>query len=391
METQSAYKRGPSQRLPAPQPPALRLSFILSSLWLSGGVQLIIEYANRLTLRGHRVHLIAPSDTLDAEIADQLHPDVHIHLSRAAREKGRQPVQMARLAWSLAAAIPPSDIVVSTHTPTTVSGWIASRLLRRGQPVWLFLDYREMFADRPMEQWLMRHALLWHKLAMVISDSSRRELLSYTKGQVEVIGVGLNHPELLQPLASVQRPSALGKRPILFVGDERPRKGLSDFLRAAEIVHQRHRDILLWIVCKYDCQIDSTVPHEVIHRPARAELAQLYASCDLFVSASWREGLGLPPLEAMACGAPVVLTDSGGAREYARHQHNCLLVPPRVPQALAAAMVQVLTDSALAERLRRQGPITAGRFTWDRAIDLLESALTKASPGADRAPVERVT
>ena len=87
------------------------------------------------------------------------------------------------------------------------------------------------------------------------------------------------------------------------------------------------------------------------------------------------EGFGLPPLEAMACGAPVVLTDSGGVRDYARHEDNCLLVPPRDPQALAAAMLRILTDPVLADCLRRAGPPTTARFTWEAAVDRFEAAL----------------
>ena len=117
------------------------------------------------------------------------------------------------------------------------------------------------------------------------------------------------------------------------------------------------------------------MPFQYVHRPTRSELADLYRACDLFVSASWREGFGVPPLEAMACAAPVVLTDSGGVREYARHEENCLMVPPRDPVALADAMLRVLTEPDLAERLRRNGPPTAARFTWEQAVDRFERAL----------------
>jgi glycosyltransferase involved in cell wall biosynthesis len=128
-------------------------------------------------------------------------------------------------------------------------------------------------------------------------------------------------------------------------------------------------------VSKQQYEIESVAPLEFLYRPTRAQLAKHYATCDLFVSASWRESFGLPPLEAMACGAPVVLTDSGGVREYARHQENCVMVPPRNPRALAGAMRRVLIDDELSDRLRRNGPPTAARFTWARAVDRFEHAI----------------
>ncbi len=352
----------------------MRISFILSSLWLSGGVRVIVEYANRLALRGHQITLVTPGATLDSDMVNELVAGVKVRESRAKRGARLNAAQMVHLTWSLARTVPPSDIVISTHTPTTLAGFMAAHLLRRGRLVWFFMDYREMFVGRPYEDSLMRHALRWHKRALVLSEYSRDELNSYSSGDVIVVGLGLSDPELLRPLSGKIRRED-GERTILFLGDTRPRKGLADLLKAAALVYEQKRDIKLVIVSKQEAQIQTLVPSEYVHRPTRAELARLYATCDLFVSASWREGFGLPPLEAMACGAPVVLTDSGGVREYARSGENCLMVPVRDPAALAEAMYRVLSDSTLARRLAASGPPTAARFTWDRAVDRFEAAI----------------
>jgi glycosyltransferase involved in cell wall biosynthesis len=362
----------------------MRISFISSSLWLSGGVRVVVEYANRLTARGHRVTLVTPGGTLDPDMLNELVSAVVVRQSRVARRPRLNIMQMVRLTWSLAQAVPPSDVVISTHTPTTVASLLAGRLLRRGRLVWLFQDYWEMFIGRPLEDWLMRHALGWHERALVVSNYTRQELVSYSPGDVVVVGEGLSDPELFHPLPPEARHSDGDGRTIFFLGDTRPRKGLSDFLQAADLVYERLRDIRLLVASKEDCPIESRVPFEFVHRPARAELARLYATCDLFVSASWREGFGLPPLEAMACGVPVVLTDSGGVREYANSGENCLLVPIREPAALAEAMYRVLSDSSLARRLAANGPPTAATFTWNRAVDRFEAAiadLAKANDG----------
>jgi len=353
----------------------MRISFVLSSLWLSGGVRVIVEYANRLTRRGHQVTLVGPGGTLDSHMLAELIPNVTVRESRVARQSHVDLIQKFRLTCSLARAVPPSDVVISTHTPTTVAGLLASRLLRRGHLVWLYQDYREMFIDRPYEDWLMRHALRWHELALVPGEYSRQELNMYSPGQVVVIGNGLSHSDVFRPLPVEECHDVDDRRTILFLGDMRPRKGLFDFLKAAALVQERVRNIMLRIVSKEDCHISSDIPFEYIYRPTPAELARMYATCDLFVSASWWESFGLPPLEAMACGAPVVLTDSRGPREYARPGENCLMVPPSDPKVLAEAMTRVLTDGALAEHLRRNGPPTAARFTWDSAVDRLERAL----------------
>jgi glycosyltransferase involved in cell wall biosynthesis len=243
--------------------------------------------------------------------------------------------------------------------------------MHKGRPAWFFMDYQEMFEGRPYELWLMRHARHWHNLVLVLSRDSQLEL---GIRNAALVGLGLSHPEILRPQRKETQQASTVKS-ILFLGDARPRKGLADFMSSAELVSEQTKQIELWIASKQDFDLQSKVPLKRFHRPTKRELAQLYAACDLFVSASWREGFGLPPLEAMACGAPVVVTDSGGVREYARHDENCLVTPPRNPQALSEAMLRVLTDDALAERLRRNGPRTAARFTWESAVDRLEKAL----------------
>jgi glycosyltransferase involved in cell wall biosynthesis len=287
------------------------------------------------------------------------------------------------LAWSLARAVPPSDVVVATHTPTTVPGYISTHLLRRGRPVWLFMDYPAMFAGRRVELWLLRHALRWQRWALTLSQSGAHILHEYgpTHVPVQLVGLGLSHLHLLRPRPLVQRPAQTVPR-ILYVGDMRPRKGLQDFLTAAARVHAQRPNIQLRIVSKQPCTFDTPVPVEFFLQPDQAELARLYATSDLFVSASWWEGLGLPPLEAMACATPVVMTDSGGGMEYARHEENCLVVAPRDPPALAQAMLRVLDDRDLALRLSAAGPPTAAQFDWEKVMDRMENALCEVARGA---------
>lgn len=339
----------------------------------------IVENANRLAQRGHAVTLIAPNGSLDPEIRDALAASIKI-VQPGQDLSSTRPGLLAklRLAWGLARAVPPSDFIISTHTPTTASTWLASRLLKRGVPVWFYQDYIEMFHDRPAERWLLTHALRWHRLALVVSQVLKEELAAYGPGEIVVVSEGLSHTEHFKPAPLQARTGGeAGRRIVMYLGDMRPRKGLLDFLAAVEIVHRRIPDLYLWIASKEPCDLQTNIPYRFIFRPEVPELANLYAQCDLFVSASWYEGFGLPPLEAMACGAPVVLTDSRGVREYARPGVNCLMTPPQDPPALAQAILQVLSDPQLAQVLRQNGPPTAAEFTWERAAERIEQALLR--------------
>jgi glycosyltransferase involved in cell wall biosynthesis len=349
----------------------MRISFIVSSLYLSGGMRVIVEYANRLAWRGHTISIVTPGGTVDEVIAGDLDPQVRVLETVRGWSDTRYDLGKVLLSWQLVRAVPDSDVVVATHTPTTVPAWLAGRILGKGRLAWLYLDYKEMFRGRWVEERLLTFAPHWFNRILVASQACRQEILDLAKVESVMIGIGLS--SMFRP-RQVERDD--DARMVLFVGDARPRKGLRDFLQAASLVYQKEPKLKLAIVSKDTCHIQSEVPFTCCRRPSDKELTALYASCDVFVSASWYEGFGLPPLEAMACGVPVVLTDSRGIREFAVNGENCLMVPIRDPKALADAILRVLTDEELATRIAANGLQTASRYSWDDAVDRFEQALS---------------
>jgi glycosyltransferase involved in cell wall biosynthesis len=89
----------------------------------------------------------------------------------------------------------------------------------------------------------------------------------------------------------------------------------------------------------------------------------LYRHAEVFVFPSRREGFGLPPLEAMACGTPVVAGDGGSLPEIIGPAG--FAVDPDDPRAMAGAIISILTQDDLAADLRRRGPLQAAKFTWE--------------------------
>ena len=96
-----------------------------------------------------------------------------------------------------------------------------------------------------------------------------------------------------------------------------------------------------------------------------ADLPVLYAGAAVFVFPSLYEGFGLPPLEAMACGTPVVTSNTSNLPEVVGDAG--IMVAPRDVRALAEAMERVLMDEHLRAKLRTKGVERAKQFTWERA------------------------
>jgi glycosyltransferase involved in cell wall biosynthesis len=111
-----------------------------------------------------------------------------------------------------------------------------------------------------------------------------------------------------------------------------------------------------------------------------ADLPVLYNAAELFVYPSLYEGFGIPPLEAMACGTPVVTSNVTSLPEVVGEA--ALTVPPTDELALAEALLQALTDPPLRDRLREAGLARAASFSWDRTAAQTVEVYRRVMEGA---------
>ncbi|MCC3275536.1 glycosyltransferase [Arthrobacter sp. zg-Y40] len=117
----------------------------------------------------------------------------------------------------------------------------------------------------------------------------------------------------------------------------------------------------------------------------REDMPAVLRSADAVVCAPWYEPFGIVPLEAMACAVPVVATAVGGLIDTVVHGKTGLLVPPRDPAALAAALGELLQNPGYARRLGTAGRQRASaRYSWDRVAQETEKAYQLALRGVPR-------
>lgn len=113
--------------------------------------------------------------------------------------------------------------------------------------------------------------------------------------------------------------------------------------------------------------------------PPQKTLRALYNRASIFISPSWAEGWPLPPAEAMICGCACALTDIGGHREFGLPGETCLFSPPRDAHRLAQNIVSLATDENLRLKLADRGHKYIQQFTWNRAVDAFEKALSESA------------
>lgn len=218
------------------------------------------------------------------------------------------------------------------------------------------------------------------------SESTRQdviELLGVDRDRVEVVYPGVGQAfrviEDRHHLAMVRELFGLDRPFILNVGTLEPRKNLVTLLDAYAALRGgglKHRLVVAggqgWL---YDGVFrraeELSLKEDVLFLGYVAEehLPALYGLADLLVFPSLYEGFGLPPLEAMACGTPVITSDSSSLPEVVGEAG--LMVPAQDPDALAEAIATVLGDPGLREDLVRKGLSRASQFTWQAAGEKL--------------------
>jgi glycosyltransferase involved in cell wall biosynthesis len=108
-------------------------------------------------------------------------------------------------------------------------------------------------------------------------------------------------------------------------------------------------------------------------RRRRDELRHLYSAADVFISVPWYEPFGITPVEAMACGVPVIGARVGGVKHTVVDGETGLLVEPKDPEAVARALRTLFGNRSLREQMGRAGIRRANSlFTWERVTDSLE-------------------
>lgn len=251
-------------------------------------------------------------------------------------------------------------------------------------------------------------------LCLAISDYTREEAVRLLElpGERVVNISGSTDPQFRRLPPQAGRSAALAerlglRRPfVMYTGGFDPRKNVAGLIRAYAQLPASLRDAHQLLVVgmppsdvlsglralvaecglgEDDVRFAGFVPD--------ADLVRLYNDCALYVFPSRCEGFGLPALEAMACGAPVIGANASSLPEVIGYPEA--MFDPMSDAAMSGKIVEAITDPALRQRLVEHGAERVQRFSWDRAahtaLDAMEAAVARAPATPSRQPVVEST
>jgi glycosyltransferase involved in cell wall biosynthesis len=180
---------------------------------------------------------------------------------------------------------------------------------------------------------------------------------------------------------------------LLFVGNLEPRKNLPGLLRAFREVRNAHESNLRLVVAGKAAWLESEFVRALEDDDLAGsvlttgfvdakDLPALYSGAEAFVFPSFEEGFGLPVLEAMACGVPVVASAIPSIREIAGEA--AVMIDPHEPGSIARGILRALNDPELHAALRSAGQVRAKKFSWKAAARATLDTYRKAMEAADR-------
>jgi glycosyltransferase involved in cell wall biosynthesis len=219
---------------------------------------------------------------------------------------------------------------------------------------------------------------------MTVSESSKRDILRFVDAPADKIDVIYNAYDerfTVEPreedVVRVRERYQLHDEFVLYAGNVKPHKNLERLIDAFDLVRKRGMDHLKLVIIGDDISkytaLRRAVHQHQLHKFVRflgylpeETLAVMYRLAGVFVFPSLYEGFGLPPLEAMASGTPVVTSNVSSLPEVAGDA--AVLVDPYDAQAIADGIYRVLSDETLRRDLRKKGVARAGMFSWETSV-----------------------
>ncbi len=358
----------------------MKINFAVGNIEGFGGIKTTSEIASRLSKRGHTitVTLFEPQPTIFdwggkiiyARTNFQSFKRKSVRLFNKLCGFKNDAYRFYSNQEDMIKVMPDCDINVAQHGGTVFAVYES----KKGIPFIHLQHYDAMLFDK--NSFVARkfnESMLLPIQRTVNSIWLHKKIKKEYRYNLPIINPGIDH-KIFYPRKT--KKGSKRKR-VVSLGKDLKWKGFHDALRAIKIVRKEYPNLEFIAFGARPLKIKRPETHyKFYHNISDDELATLYSSADVVISPSWYESFPGPPIEAMACGAPVVTTKIG-VGDYAINDKNCLVVPPKKPKSMASAILRLLSDEKLKKKFKKNGPKTAKKITWKKTTDKFENIFKK--------------
>lgn len=350
-----------------------KIIFVLPSIKTGGGNRVIIELANQLILKGISVDIVYPNNSIEVNTFNCSKKINFIKIGEYKNSKFNKLKNLFITFLFLSKSYSNSVII---FTDPIMSIFIP---LVKNNKTYRFIqadDFR-IFDDLMILK--NDFFLLVYKYLTKLSYGYKIKFIFNSKYSfdkfIEVskrrdVPCHIVHPSVNKKVFYNQNIRKDNETNICIVARKHPWKGFIDFIKPFNSGNIYGIDNVF--VISHDDLSDFDLSKVDLIKPKNdKEIAYYMNLSHIFVSTSWWEGFGLPPLEAMACGCTVVLTNAGGVNEYAIANENCLMYEPKNQEELIQKLNLLIKDKELQNKLSKNATHTAERFSWDRSANQL--------------------
>ncbi len=289
------------------------------------------------------------------------------------------------LGWELRRRKPPLFFSPGYNSPL---GWSGGFVFSLHDLHHLCVRENSSAAKRAYYEMIIKPACHRAAFVLTVSEYSRREILNWSKAdESKVINVGNG---VGVPFVFAGKKYDPGYPYFLYVGSHKVHKNLPRLLEAYAASGVQS-DIRLLMTGEPDAKMFADVTKfkvkdfvEFIGYPDNEALSAYYRGASALLFPSLYEGFGLPPVEAMACGAPVLTSNVCALPEIVADAG--IILDPLKTEAIADGIRRLAEDSALTEDLRRKGLLRAKEFTWEKTAAKVQAALETAVDQLDGHP-----
>lgn len=352
----------------------MRITFVLPQAGLSGGVRVVAIYADRLQQRGHEVTVVSLPPrplTLKNKVKTFLktfhwpHPTPkpshldHLPIDHRVLETHRPIVD---------SDVPEADVIIATWWET--AEWVNRLSPSKGKKFY-FIQHHEVFENLPIDRVRATYHLPLRQIAVSQWIINTLEL-EYGLRNVHLVPNSVDFNFFNAPERTRQQRPTLG-----FIYSPATFKGCDLTIAALNKVRQVIPNLRILAFGSSRPSTDLPLPQqtEFMLAPAQDKIPTIYASCDYWIFSSRAEGFGLPILESMACGTPVIATKAGAAPELVGNGGGILLKGWNAEEMSAAIVAAFETKEKDWQKMSSLAREIASCYSWDDATTLFEQAL----------------